>query len=374
MKKTLLAAATLALSTNAIASQVRFDSLQGARTTKQDFVEMFSQPSTMWSGEIADQVLFENNSGGVIISGEGSRYGFYVGRQSDLQATQEWTDSLNGMQYSGLPGTGADARANAVLNRALGTLVMPVTAFYGRESGSIKWGLAATIVNSKQTNAPVNFEQNAMSLAGGVDGGNWRVDASVGLAANFSTAGSAPAMERQLEGQGNNRIQAEYDISEAWRAYADVSNAGFERSVGGTVNQEVRISRTSVGAERRMDHGMFYGLRYDMFSSEVGGTKTDSTSLPVHIGGEVEASDWMVLRAAWSQSLMSTRREAGGQTVTQTLAGDTVVTGGAGIRIGKSLIDVTTGIASGSNMVGGRTVFAQGGGDLFANVAYTYNF
>jgi hypothetical protein len=330
MKKSLVTLSVLAAASSALASQVRFDALQQARTTRQDFVEMFAQPSVMWSGEVKDQVLFENNSGGVIRTDGEMRYGFYVGREPALISTPIWVTPTGLSNSTGLP----------------------VNLFYGRETGSIKWALNAFVASSKAEKAAVDFDKSAYGIAAGIDGGQWRVDAAIGLGINFNR--KTPPVE-ETKGKANNRIQAEYDLNENWRLWVDYTQAEVEPAP----NPTKKLTRTSVGGERRLGHGFFYGIRYDMTTVETG-SKTETKSLPLYLGAEADVNDWLILRGVYSKPLTSSTT-AGGNTSTNTFADVATVTGGAGLKLGSSLVDISTGVASGS-------------GGFFTNVAYTYNF
>jgi hypothetical protein len=334
MKKTLLTAALILVSSQAMASQVRFDSLQGARTTKQDFVEMFQQPSVMWSGDISDQVLFEQGGAGLIVSGEGNRYGFHIGQQPSILSTDIWSLGTGSLQ-----------------DATYGMVHTPINVFYGHDLGFAKLGVVANLATSK---VDQDFEKQFMGLGLGLDGGVWRVDLSAGLASKVKNL----ATEAELVGKSHMILQAEYDITESWRAYILSTQSQSERTEGASV-EEFKFARNTLGVEKRFSTGFFYGLRYDSTSRTEADQKEVTTQLPLYLGGEVEVADWLVLRGAWSQPLMETSKIGSGDSRAKTLGSDATVTGGAGVRIGKSLVDVTTGVAS------------QG---FFSKVAYTYNF
>jgi hypothetical protein len=228
----------------------------------------------------------------------------------------------------------------------------------------MKWGLSATVANSSQKNVPPEHEQQFMGVAAGVDGGNWRADLALGLGASVKDT----TADKELKGRSSIRVQVEYDLNENWRLFVDSSQAEVEALNAGNLVANGKVSSTGLGAERRLNHGLFYGIRYNMAKVTTSVDK-DTTSLPLYIGGEVEVADWLLLRGTWSQPLISTSKVGSGGTKTNTFGDSSTVTGGAGIKIGKSLVDVTTGVATAAN-----TNFSAGSGGFFANVAYTYNF
>ena len=346
MKKTLLMFALTFLSMQTWASQTRFDSLQQARTIKHDLVEIFNQPSVMWSGEVADQVLFENNSGGVLLTSDNTRYGFYVGRSPDIINGGLWSIAT----YPTSVNTPEEQAAYADLMQAA---IMPIHLFYGVDVGSLKYAITAMVAHSKKTNWTIgnysfDYAQQFSSLAAGVTGDGWRADFVFGLSA------SSKDITENSELKGNTLgAQFEYDINDDWRAYLVMTK--YDVTV--QANPKTQRNNNSLGFERRLNHGFFYGIRYDMISTTEETVKTNRTALPLYLGGEVEMTNWLVLRGSYLQNLTSSTKTT--TTQSNTLGDDASVAGGAGFRFGKSLIDVTTNVA---------------GAGFFANVAYTYNF
>lgn len=347
MKKTLLAVATLALAGNAMASQVRMNSLQNSRTVRQDFVDMFVQPSVMWSGEVADQVLMENSTGGFLMSsGEDSKYGIYFGKQAEIATL------INGV-------AGA-----APFNEAINN---PLHVFYGRNMGGMNWGFNLYYANSKREATAPNYTQNFMGVAAGVDGGSWRADLAFGLGANIenTTAGNDA-----VKGDLNARLQAEYDVQEDLRAYFDMTQAGVTRTTAGTDTQG-KNNKMALGIERRVAKEaatFFYGAALQTEKTEIGTTTAvDTQSLPVYFGVEAEATSWLVLRGSVSQPVLvgSSKAAAG----TDTLVGGPTYAAGAGVKLGNFLIDGN--ISVGNNVANN---FGGGANDWMTNAAITYNF
>jgi hypothetical protein len=345
MKKTLLAVATVALASNAMASQIRMDTLGNARTVRQDFVDMFVQPSVMWSGEVTDQVLMENGTGGFLMSsGDDAKYGIYFGRQSSIANLY----SLAGAPFNAAP------FSNAINN--------PLHFFYGRDMGGMKWGFNLYYAASKQE-VPAGYEQAYSGVALGVDGGSWRADLALGLGSKVEDTTNS----NNIKGDSNMRFQVEYDVASGLRAYVDVTQAGVTGTVGST-EKKVKYEKTALGIERKMSKdaaNFFYGARLENGVTDVAGTKTETQSLPIYFGVETDATSWLVLRGLVSQPvLLGATKVPGG---TNSMTSGLTYRAGAGLRLGNFLVDGSIGLGSGTS----NTLDSS---NLMTKTAITYNF
>jgi hypothetical protein len=346
MRKTLLAAASLMLASNAMASQVRMDSLQNSRTVRQDFVDMFFQPSVMWSGEVADQVLMEKNTGGFLMSsGEEAKYGIYFGRQPTIKSL------INAVT--------AAAPFNENVNN-------PLHVFYGRNMGGMNWGFNLFYANSKRESVAPNYTQNFMGLAAGVDGGSWRADLALGLGAKIENTTSGTD---SVKGDTNARLQIEYDVATDLRAYADVTQAGVTFTQSGTDTKGTN-NVMKVGIERRMTkeaNTFFYGVAIRTEKTEIASaTVADTQTLPVYFGFEAEATSWLVLRGSINQHVLIGSSKSG--SATDTLLGSPTYNAGAGVKLGNFLVDGFISVGSTAGNFGG------GANDWMTNAAVTYTF
>jgi len=348
MKKTLLAVATLALASNAMASQVRVDTLGHARTLRRDFVDMFAQPSVMWTGEVADQVLMENGTGGFLMSsGDDAKYGVYFGRQSSITSLY----TLAGAPFNAAPFN------NAINN--------PLNVFYGREMGGMKWGFNLYYASSKQEVPTSSQYQQAYSgVAVGVDGGSWSADLALGLGSEVKNLTNSD----KIKGDTNLRVQVEYDVASELNVYLDVTQAGVT-GTSGSNETKVKNEKTALGIERKMSKdaaNFFYGARLENGVTDVAGTKTETQSLPIYFGVETDATSWLVLRGSVSQPVLLGKTKVTGGT--NSMLNDLDYKAGAGIRLGNFLVDgsIALGKAAASSTLDSS--------NLMANTAITYNF
>lgn len=347
MKKTLLASALLVVSGNAMASQVRVDALQNSRQVNQDFVEMFAQPSTMWSGQIKDQALMENSTGGFLMSsGDDSKYGIYLGRQPSLALFNV-----------------ALADAGSAVAAPYNTVNTPLNVFYGRNMGGMNWGFNFLYANSKSAGGALDYTQNFMGLAAGVDGGSWRADLSLSLGGKIENQTAST----DVTGAQNMRLQAEYDLSEDLRVYADVTQGGAKATMPAV--GESAVMNMQVGIERKMVKDgatFFYGAALNNNSTERKTTavKNEVQSLPVYFGLEADATSWLVLRGSVRQAVLVGSDKTGA--ATDTLVGGPTYAAGAGIRLGNFMVDGT--VTAGAT--GGTLTSAP----FMSSVALSYNF
>ncbi|MCS6839007.1 MAG: hypothetical protein NZ480_09190 [Bdellovibrionaceae bacterium] len=349
MRKLLLLLAAVSLGQAAFASQVRVDTLQGSRTVKQDFVEMFAQPSVMWSGEFGDQVLYENATGGFLLSNDNeSKYGLYFGYNPLV--TKLWAQF--GSPFDNAPYTKFDN---------------PLNFFYGRDMGGIKWALNLFYANSKSESN--NYEKNASGLSLGVNGEGWRADVSVGLAARIKNTSN----NQEVKGKGNYRAQVEYDILDDLRLFVDVSNAEVE---GVTTNStSLTQSQHVLGIERRLnknDNTFFYGVAYSQKKTTGTNITSETSTLPVYFGFEAEALSWLVLRGSISQAVLLGTTKLGN--FTDTLVGSPTYAAGAGLKLGSFLVDGRVSFGTAWNNSNPPTDPKLDSSNLMTQVAVTYNF
>lgn len=346
MKKSLFAAALMLVAGNVMASQSRVGALGGSRQVADDFVDMFSQPSNMWSGDIKDQVLIENGTGGFLMTAdESSKYGMYFGYQPSSLSL-----------YTGMSGvTTTDAIFSSVDK--------PLNLFYGRDMAGMKWGFNLYYANSK-TEVTTPSTKSFTGITAGVEGQGWNANVTLGLGGKISD----DTTTETIQSTSNIAVKAEYDLSESVIVYGDYVMAGAKSENTATL-VESAVTTMNLGVERKVAKEaatFFYGARLFTKTTEekVAGTKREEQSLPLYFGVEADATSWLVLRGSVTQAvLIDSNKTAGG---VDSLSGTPTVAAGAGLRLGNFLLD------------GGITAGTTGGAlnttNLMSNVALTYNF
>lgn len=346
MKKTLFAAALMFVASNAMASQARMDAVQGSRTVADDFTRLFLEPSKMWSGDIKDQVLFEDSTGGFIMSsGDSSKWGLYLGKQSSIL---DLFTAING----------------AALAAPFATINNPLHVFYGADMGGNKLGFNFYYANSKEEGTNPEFTQSFMGLAAGIEADGWNANLAMGLGGSMENT----TANEKYTAKSNMKLNAEYDLSENSLVFLEYTTAAAEKD-DGTVT-EGKQNAYALGYERGVSKDgahFFYGVKYVSDSTEVGATKTDKQNLPLYFGVEAAANSWLTLRGAYSQHVLIGSEKTGNATETMTTASS--YTAGAAVTLGNFMID-------GSINIGNNAANNFGGGnnDWMTNAALTYNF
>jgi len=164
-------------------------------------------------------------------------------------------------------------------------------------------------------------------------------------------------------------------------------------ATGGTtaapVTIEVRNTQYGLGAgwkkEMTKATNMFTRLEADMSKLSNSGVATNVWNVPVVMGAETAALNWLTLRGSISASLLG---EMWTGTQRSSLAGTTTVTVGTGLTFGDVQIDALLGSSNSAspNAAGGSATTGFGtntqtavnnwglGDNMFSRLAMTYNF
>ena len=424
MTKALLIAALTVMSASAYASKARVAALGGSATVKDDFQDVFTNPSYL--GEMPDMFTIEyggtstngstttpNAEGGIVRAMGDAKLGFYVGRQ---YAT--WT-ALRDAAF----GTGADLRANLFATGAVtagnwGTATAVGTGhnnafdiIYAGKMGDMTWGVDLYYSSSKTENA---FKSSAMNLGLGVMTAQWAAyiqqalgskisadNSFAGYSTNSGTTVTSLGSEWELKQDSSTTLGGRYDLNGVllfgsytmWKGTlaTPTAPAGLSSSTASTFKN----TTLQIGAEDKIageGHHFFYGAALNMptSSSDRGVSaapelKTQATTLPLWFGVEADATSWLVLRTSLKQNVLLTETKTdtvSGTTVTSTKSNgnSTVATLGAGLKFGKLMIDGTVagstaytaaGVASASSTQSSGTF---GFANIMTNASMTYNF
>lgn len=357
MKKIVLSISMVLAAAPAMASKARVNALNRASHLS-DIRDVLTNPALVLAN--GDWVTFEmgqtasaTNSttndpkaeGGFSRAMGDSRYGFYMGN------VPSWVTEFR-------PTTRAAAEN-------------PMDIFYASKMGDLSWGVDLYYSNSDKKT--LKTKQNATALTFGAAQGAWDARLTLGLTNTHKddvTAGS------EVDFKGTNAIQLSGNYTMDNMVYsAEVLMNGAKKSVGGNDTADNKSSSYTLGAEyfnKKDGADFFYGVKYVMTETKQSiapTSKTAETKLPIYVGVEADATSWMVLRASVKQNVLlgSTKSETNGAGETDTIANDTTVAAGAGIKFGKLTLDATI---EGAN----DTSAALNGNKLFTNAALTYMF
>lgn len=385
MKKIILMATVALAATPALASKSRVNALGDSRQVN-DFQQAFERPylfnnfGTMVTYEWgttsaavfnAGQAVEKTNpkaEGGFLVKGEDMVYGLYLGRLSnDFGKIVTQANGGTDFDITTTANNRTEAQSFLYEQNALNLI-------YASKAGDLSYGV--TFKYSNGQNEVADKKVNSMGLAAGVTNGTWEVEAVIGLAGKTE----ANAINQNIESKGNNKIGFGYNINETMHVYADYKMAKSEGKVG--VDATVENTAMNIGfintLVKNEDANVFYGVRYSMNTEDIKADpvkveKTESTTLPVWIGVEANASSWMVLRGFVSQSILLNETKVTTAAATKKADIDAINVGaGVGLKLGKGMLD-----ASFNTTNAGHLSFGNGAAtaDRFlTNVAYTYNF
>ncbi|HPI40124.1 MAG TPA: hypothetical protein PLJ21_04925 [Pseudobdellovibrionaceae bacterium] len=333
MKKSLLLAALTLMSASAFASSARVSALQSAAHLS-DATKVLTNPDE--ATKYGEWALFEFGAtaaanGGFVRGSADSAWGFYLGNND--------TD----------------------LTRSAGFLALenPFNVFYGAKAGDMTWGLGLLYSNSdKKTTSK---KQTAQVLTASMTMGDWDASLKFGLA---NTADGAGATTDTYKGKSLMDIKAGYKMDNLY-FYGQIKSSEKEVNTGAAVVTKGSVTKLGVVNSMKKDGAdFFYGAAYSMTSNDVGGTKTDTTEMPVIIGVEADAASWMVLRASLTQNVLLGTTKT---TVEDTTADNTTVAAGLGMKWNKWTLDGVLSAGTTGN-------FGLDGANFMSNASLTYMF
>jgi len=241
--------------------------------------------------------------------------------------------------------------------------------FVGGDSG-LKWGANLTYSKSAKDEVNADKTQEAMRTRFGVVMGDTEVFGGLNLT-NKAEDGAA-----EFKGKLGYRLGATH----AWEGYTLFGNWQSLTGEDVTNDSDIKGSTLELGAGRqtRLNDraNLFTRLQYTRTTSEVetANIDTKTSSLPVVVGLETEATSWLTLRASVSQALWSSVDADGDKSP---LHDTTVVNAGASLKFGELTVDGVVGNNLGAAAVSGDTSGGQGTlrtDVLMTRVGMTYRF
>lgn len=291
------------------------------------------------------------------------------------------TGSMNlGMQLGRVGEAALDA-ADGISDATLGLTNYPENSLeiiFG--SGyDMKWGGAVHYVNSDtKTSQPTVADTESQIITGkfGLIMNNIAGYLHADLTNN--TKSETSGVTTEYDGNLTLRLGGSYALDEGSvlglaidRESYDHDNGAGVTGEGNDMSIEFTWHRTLKKTETDM---LYYSVGVILVDDEVksnpAGTKntTEKTALPVKIGVETKARDWMVLRGSVTQEVIINKDETktGGNTTEKNNTDDTVVAAGVGFIFNENFtIDAT---------FAGSTTGVFNTTNMFANVGMNYTF
>ncbi len=379
MKKMISVAAVVALMSPAAFASKAYKSVLGAvQTGPTTYQDIFYNPSKV--NDFSNVATFEFGSStvntsdaanksaeaGVIRTFGDHKVGFYLGHKSANYVTTKGKVST--------PTTASQFTTDGNHN--------PFEITYGTKFGDIGFGVGLTYsaYENKVETASTLAKESNMGLRVGAAHADWEAALNLGLGttADFYNA-TAGGDKTKYKGATDIGLRGLYNVSPTLGVYASYNMFGGKYEVTGS-STEYSEGNYKLGVESKVagdGHVFIYGAYFTGINvkTKVTGAndaKDETTALPVYLGFQTEATSWLTLRAAASQSILVSGHKvtpATGTATTETTgANDTTVAAGFGIKFNKVTMDASLTGASDTGKVIDFTknVGAQG--------SLTYNF
>jgi hypothetical protein len=352
---TIIVAVALA-ATSAYASKARLKALHGANHLS-DTRDVFVKPDqALAHGEFVSLETSANAAGANDTAPNAE--GGFTRKMSDTMAMGAWLGNK-----SSLSSVALDPKLNNPLN-----------LYFASKAGDMTWGLGLNYSNFE--NKAVNSKSSSMGLNASVTStAGWDAQLGLGLTGE-ATTGTAAAAVTKYEQKSPMLISGGYwmDTMYLYGKYA-MGGGKVKDIASGTTTTDKDASAIQVGvvnSHKKDGADFFYGVSYLMTTDKVkDGTKTESTSLPVIVGIEADATSWMVLRGSIEQNVLlgSTKTTPNAGTASEvTMQDNTTVAAGLGLKLGKFMVD---GSLAATNSASGKV---GSDANFLSEVALTYAF
>ncbi|WP_412473779.1 hypothetical protein [Halobacteriovorax sp. YZS-1-1] len=394
MKKVFLGAATLALlSTSAYATKARLlalgDEVEDNYYTMDDRY-IFTNAS--YVNNYGDMVVLEYGEEGV---GSGSStldtdgdpkpmggffkkmgkftYGVYLGNESNVSTSLRIISST------------PTATANY-----LASADNQIDLFIAGQAG-VNWGASFTYASSERNVVGLDgstnneMDDSAMAIRLGANKDNWEGYANISLQSESENKTTG----NKFDGTLGVQVGGSYTFNQDTKVYGTYKTFSWDQTRL-TNEEEGEFSRLEVGAgkEYKIDGGMVFArTAFQMLNVEVdaasGKASLDTINLPVVIGAEAKATDWLTLRGSVTQSIYS---NADSKDLSNAILGGASNTLGAAVMAnyygsftnGETSFENTTRVAVGATLtyktVNVDVYTGSNGEDTDSRVAMKYNF
>ncbi|EQC45780.1 hypothetical protein M899_1325 [Bacteriovorax sp. BSW11_IV] len=229
----------------------------------------------------------------------------------------------------------------------------------------VKWG--ARVHYSDFDNKSTNKSAEGMGLGFGMEMGD--IKAYANLTLKDESKGSTALAADKFDGDRMN-VGASYMFS-GMTFFADYDKSTKEVT-NNAVKSETDYTNLTIGVGKIMEVSstarVFTDVAYATTEEKVkSGTKTTTTSLPLTIGFEADATSWLTLRGSISQNVFINEKKVG--SVKETQGNTTDVAAGATLNFGKLKVD---------GVIGNDTTNGENGAlrtdELMSKVAVHYWF
>lgn len=375
MKKLgLVAAGALILSSNAFASKARMTSL-GQDSARGSFYlsdtrGVFLNPANvvdtnnyaiLEAGNTTYTTSDADAEGGYFRAGKRFSYGAYFGSDVNSQNIQR-----NGTGYA----SSSTSLQAAAFSNALVQKTDNLDVFIGSDMG-MKWGARLSYAQGKSSSGGIERDQQSMGAAFGM------IHNNMSAYANFDISDKSEGADvagDKWEADLGMKIGAAYRPNNTCTWFVDYESKGGELTdagVKGTTERTViqvghgYLKEISNSARVNVDVSYLNQKDEDKLTNT---TKVEKSQLPVVIGIEADATDWLTLRGSLKQNIgLDTTETTTSTGKTEVDGASSVVAIGLTLNYGKLQFD---GTLTGTNSTGNQLRLDQ----LASNVAVHYWF
>ncbi len=349
MKKIIIALSSLMLiTTSAFATRARMTALGQDASRGSDYIRdtryVFSNPAAL--NTMSDYVVYEaeNTEGGFFRDGGKFNYGVYLGSMIDHHA----------------PIADFVTDVGSLANASVVGLNSPVDLFLAGDMG-FSWGVRLHMAADEITDTSVKSESTARAVGVGMMMG----DFSLYLNKSLSDERKAGA----LKSEGEHMI---IGGTYRWRGYTIMLNKSSNESKYNSNKDESSSMNLGIAKIRQMSSSsrMFLDLTYATAEvTPAGGTKTETTSLPLTIGFEADANSWLTLRGSVRQSVLLDESKTGADKTTA--VNNTSLNLGMTLNYGRLMVDGVLSVTGVGAVNAGELNF---GDTIASNVSIHYWF
>lgn len=300
--------------------------------------------------------------GGFLMAGEGMSYGVQLGRVGFAQ-----TNILN-------------QNASFDAGQANLTAQNSVEVFFGQGNwgASIVYASSATDNANQDGTAGNDIEQDArtVTLKGGWMQEGMEVFAHIDVINELTS--DEGANDDEIEGPLSFRLGGRYDLDENSSVGAIIRMESLEGETGGTdVEWEQTVARVEYfRAVKKEENSMAYykaGISYSDTSLDNGTeTTTGTLAIPLTIGIEHAAKEWLTMRGSVTQNVIIDEQsnDNGSEEQKNENFADTTVAGGVGLTFGELTLDAQLQ----ASLPGTTTAGQVNGNSLLGRVGMNYSF
>lgn len=375
MKKTLVIAAVTLASASAFASKARLAALQNADHLS-DIQDVLTKPgrannhgewATLEFGSTAGTTT-RAEGGFMRKMGEGA-LGAYLGGVSETPNGYRGV-STNYLKHEN-----------------------PLRVFYATKAGDLSWGVGFYHTSSKNTQSTASKKkQDAMGLTGSVNsGGDWEAYLGLGLSNTAEFETTTATTGEKFTGTSTATLGGTYAM-DTMTFFGEYTMGGFKHEINSSTKADRSDSSMKFGvvnSHKKDGTDFFYGISYTSttqkdaadtpLATSLGANieKKETTTMPIIMGIEAEATSWMVLRGSITQNMnllgmakTKTTNKANTDNNTEVTGADnTTINAGAGIKWAKFTVDGTVAVAAADG-----AAFGTNGGAFLSKLGMTYMF